>query len=381
MRVQQVTLTTAQDWAPLDALRAMEPDGVLVFGAVSWFEQGGLHAALRERFPQARLLGCSTAGEISREGVHSNTCVVTALKFDRTRLRSVTLTVAAMQDSHSTGQSLGQALAAPDLQAVLIYGPGVAVNGSALVAGLSQGLGRIVPITGGLAGDDGAFVRTWVLGDEGVSDRQAVALGFYGSSLRLGHGSYGGWLPFGPARRVTGVDGNVLRELDGEPALTIYKRYLGDHAKDLPASGLLFPFLMEGAESSAQGLIRTILGVDEAQGSLTLAGDVPLGAQLRLMQASTDRLVDGAEHAAESAQSLDPAADSLAILVSCVGRKLVMGSRVDDEVEAVGDVLGPRPVLTGFYSNGEISPLGEAGACQLHNQTMTITTMGEALEI
>jgi len=381
MRVQQVILTTPQDWGPLEALRSMQPDGVLVFGAVAWFEQLGLHQALRERFPQARLLGCSTAGEISREGVHSGSCIVTGLKFERTRLRSITLPVPSMLDSHSTGQGLGQALAEPDLQAVLVYGPGVAVNGSALVAGLAQGLGRSVPITGGLAGDDGAFVKTWVLGDEGVSDRNAVALGLYGSSLRFGHGSYGGWLPFGPARRVTRAHGNVLQELDGEPALTIYKRYLGDHAKDLPASGLLFPFLMEDVQSGSQGLIRTILSVDEAHGSLTLAGDVPQGAQLKLMQASTDRLIDGAEHAAEAARALAPPADVLAILVSCVGRKLVMGSRVDDEVEAVGDVLGPQPVLTGFYSNGEICPADGAGPCQLHNQTMTITTMGEALEI
>lgn len=380
MRVQQVILTTSPDWAPLEALRVLDPDALLVFGAVSWFERSGLYPVLRERFPRACLLGCSTAGEISREGVSSGGCVVTALKFDRTRLRCITLPVSRMEDSYPTGQGLGQALAAPDLQAVLVYGPGVAINGSALVAGMTQGLGRSVPITGGLAGDDGAFERTWVMGDDGVSDRNAVALGLYGNSLLLGHGSYGGWLPFGPARRVTRVQGNVLQELDGEPALTIYKRYLGDHARDLPASGLLFPFLMEGTSSSAGGLIRTILGVDEPSGSLILAGEVPQGAQLKLMQASTDRLIDGAEHAAEAALALAPPADELAILVSCVGRKLVMGSRVDDEVEAVGDVLGPRPVLTGFYSNGEICPLGGAGPCQLHNQTMTITTMAEALE-
>jgi len=381
MHVRQVTLTTVGDWGPLDELAGMAPEGVLVFGAVPWFEKADLHAALRERFPQARLLGCSTAGEIAREGVLSGSCVVTCLEFDRTRLNSVAVPVSRMDDSYAAGQMLGLGLAAPDLQAVLLYGPGVELNGSALVAGLSQGLGRTVPITGGLAGDDGAFERTWVLGDDGVSDRKAVALGLYGSCLQFGHGSYGGWMPFGPARRVTRAQGNVLYELDGEPALTIYKKYLGDHAKDLPASGLLFPFLMEGTELSGQGLIRTILGVDEDSGSMTLAGDVPQGSVLKLMQASTDRLVDGAEHAAEAALASSPAANTLAILVSCVGRKLVMGGRVDDEVDAVGDVLGAQPVLTGFYSNGEICPIGETGPCQLHNQTMTITTMGEALEI
>jgi hypothetical protein len=90
-------------------------------------------------------------------------------------------------------------------------------------------------------------------------------------------------------------------------------------------------------------------------------------------------LVDGAEVAAAATLSMlgGNADDSLAILVSCVGRKLVMGGRVDDEVEAVADVLGSQALLTGFYSYGEISPFTPGSACQLHNQTMTITCIGE----
>ncbi|MDP1153786.1 FIST C-terminal domain-containing protein, partial [Klebsiella pneumoniae] len=76
---------------------------------------------------------------------------------------------------------------------------------------------------------------------------------------------------------------NVLYELDGEPALDIYKRYLGDHARELPGSGLLFPFAMLGDDDSESGLVRTILGVDEAQGSVTLAGDIDPQGYLRLM--------------------------------------------------------------------------------------------------
>jgi hypothetical protein len=171
----------------------------------------------------------------------------------------------------------------------------------------------------------------------------------------------------------------VLYELDGEPALEIYKRYLGDHAKDLPASGLLFPFAMLGEDHSAVGLIRTILGVDEATGSLTLAGEINLDGYLKLMHASTDKLVNGAESAAEAAAAMIQAkGQSLSILVSCVGRKLVMGNRVDEEVEAVGEVFGSNSVLTGFYSYGEISPFTPGASCKLHNQTMTITCIGEA---
>ncbi|MDD0837603.1 FIST N-terminal domain-containing protein [Curvibacter sp. HBC61] len=379
MRVQQVKLSSSQDLAALDELLGLDPAMLLVFGAVPFFSDFDLHGALRSRFPKALLMGCSTAGEISPDGVSDGQCVVTAVKFDRTTLRLASTRADTMADSFSAGERLGRDLAAPELQGVLLYGPGVALNGSALVEGLTCALGPGVPITGGLAADAGAFTQTWVLGNDGVSDRAVVALGLYGEAVRLGHGSFGGWVPFGPARRVTRAEGNVLHELDGEPALTIYKRYLGDHAKDLPASGLLFPFSMHDEAQDGTGLIRTILAVDEASGSLTLAGEVAQGCFLKLMQASTDRLIDGAENAAEAARAMQGGHDAtLAILVSCVGRKLVMGSQVDEEVASVGEVLGPRALLTGFYSNGEISPLAEAGNCELHNQTMTITTLYEA---
>jgi hypothetical protein len=229
-----------------------------------------------------------------------------------------------------------------------------------------------------LAGDAAAFTETWVLDQSGASHDRIVCVGLYGASVSFSHGSFGGWTAFGPARRVTRSDHNVLFELDGEPALDVYKRYLGDHAKDLPASGLLFPFSMLGTDHSKVGLIRTILGVDESNGSLTLAGDIEPGGYLELMHASTDALVDGAEAAALAAKNMIQGhADGLALLISCVGRKLVMGGRVDEEIEAVGDVFGQGSVLAGFYSNGEISPFTAHAECKLHNQTMTITHIAE----
>jgi hypothetical protein len=283
-----------------------------------------------------------------------------------------------MDDSFAAGERLGRQLAAPGLKAVMVFGPGVQINGSALVDGITSIIGSSIPITGGLAGDGGAFKQTFTLGPDGVCDNAVVAVGLGGEALRFGHGSFGGWEPFGPARKVTRCANNVLFELDGEPALDVYKRYLGDHAKELPASGLLFPFAMLGEDHSAIGLIRTILGVDEATGSLTLAGEIDPNGYLKLMHSSTDKLVNGAEAAAEAAaQMLNNPGESVAILVSCVGRKLVMGNRVDEEVEAVGDVFGSKATLTGFYSYGEISPFTPGASCKLHNQTMTITYLSE----
>ena len=356
----------------------LEPNLVLVFATPDFFVPGGGAEALIGCFPEADLLGCSTAGEIANSGVMEHGVVVTAIRFERTRVIPATADLANMADSRNAGRRLAKALAAPDLRTVLVFGQGVAINGSALVEGMIDVLGTNLPITGGLAGDNGAFVRTFTLGSTGVSDRAIVAVGLAGDTLHVGHGSFGGWEPFGPARRVTRCDGNILYELDDEPALEIYKRYLGEYARDLPASGLLFPFAMLGEDLSAVGLIRTILGVDEQQGSLTLAGEIQQGGHLKLMHASTDALVNGAESAARAvAATASLPRPVLAILVSCVGRKLVMGDRVDEEVEAVVDVLGNDTVRTGFYSYGEISPFTPALSCKLHNQTMTITTFAE----
>ena len=308
------------------------------------------------------------------------TCVVTAVKFGPgVTLRVAEAAAPAMDACEGAGASLGAALKGPGLRAVLLFGKGVGVNGSAIIKGLAGQVGPHTPISGGLAGDDGAFKATLTLGPSGLSADGFVAVGFYGEALTLSFGSQGGWTPFGPTRKVTRSQGNLLYELDGAPALDVYKRYLGDHAQGLPASGLLFPFEMLDEQQSRLGLIRTILGVDEGEGSIILAGDIVPGGFLRLMQASTNDLVDGAEGSARQVVERLGAASrrGLALLVSCVGRRIVMGDGVEEELEAVAEVLGGEAMLAGFYAYGEIAPFGADRECKLHNQTMTITLLGE----
>jgi hypothetical protein len=374
MRVKQASFRN-----PAEATGCFDdiaPNLVLVFAAIEQFTAEQFAGNLQLAFPDALLMGCSTAGEISTAGVDDGSCNLTAVQFESTPLRAASAALAGMEDSQAAGRRIGEQLAGDDLRAVMVFAPGVNINGSALVDGIAASIGVTVPITGGLAGDGGAFRQTFTLGPHGVRDDVIVAVGLYGNRLRFHHGSFGGWEPFGPARKVTRCSGNVLYELDGEPALDVYRRYLGEYARDLPASGLLFPFAMLGEDHGAIGLIRTILGIDATDGSLTLAGEIEAGGYLKLMHASTDKLVDGAESAAQ-ATAVDPVSDRLAVLVSCVGRKLVMGNRVDEEIEAVAEVLGSQVTLTGFYSYGEISPFMPGSTCKLHNQTMTITCLGE----
>lgn len=378
MDLQQCRYSTFPDAGALAPLVRIKPHLVIVFGSVSRMTGAALPTLLREQFPDAHQIGCTTAGEISSEGVFDDSLVVTAVRFRQPDFRVASVAMTGMEDSAVAGRRLGEKLAADGLHSILVLGPGVDINGSALIEGLTQAVGPKVTLTGGLAGDGGKFTKTWTLCDGVMSDRQVVGVGFYGTAIQLAHGSFGGWQPFGATRRVTRSSANVLYELDGEPALDIYKKYLGEYARDLPGSGLLFPFAMIDKAHGETGLIRTILGIDEAQGSLTLAGDIVEGGYLRLMTASTNALVDGAEAAAMAAQKMFKKGDPcLALLISCVGRKLLMGGRVDEEVEAVAAVFGASAVLTGFYSNGEISPYVSSTECKLHNQTMTITCLSD----
>jgi len=356
-----------------------EPDGrpslALVFGAPALLESAERLAEIRSAFPSARAVGCSTAGEVFGTTVNDDTLTCTAITFASTRVQVAHVAVAP-DASAEAGAALARELANPDLRHVLVFAEGLQVNGSELARGLQAELAEGVTVTGGLAADGDRFGRTVVLADT-PSEATVVAVGLSGASLRVGYGSLGGWDPFGPSRLVTASRGNQLFSLAGEPALDLYERYLGDQAAGLPASGLLFPLALRGADEEDE-VVRTLLAIDRETQSITFAGDVPEGCQVRLMKANFDRLVDGAGNAAEASRaSLRGSDTELALLVSCVGRKLVLKQRVEEEVESAAQILGAGATLTGFYSYGELSPLVDSPTCRLHNQTMTITTLSE----
>lgn len=378
MHIEQCKWTEANGWQPqppgqLDSTVQL----VLLFGSPTVLKSDGYWDDLKRAYPDACYLGCSTAGEICDIRVTDDSLVVNAVGFEHTQVRGSAIALNPGEGSFAAGERLGKTLDPEGLAHVFVLSDGLHVNGSDLVRGLAQHLPAGVAVTGGLSGDGDRFRETLVVWNGQTSAGTVAALGFYGDRLQVGYGSLGGWTPFGPERTITRSQGNVLYELDGKSALELYKKYLGDRADGLPATGLLFPLSLR-TPTGDRRLVRTILSIDEAEQSLTFAGEMPEGTTAQLMHASIDRLIDGAMAAAQTCvEAIGGTSPALAILISCVGRKLVLKQRIEEEVEGVREILGDRPVLTGFYSYGEISPFAPGFPCELHNQTMTITTFSE----
>ncbi len=356
---------------------SFSPNLIFIFGNRELLEKSQIPSQLHELYPEAIFSGCSTAGEIAGESVSDHTIIATGIRFRNTPLEFASVPLIDIDyNSTEAGKRLVSQLPPAGLKHVFVVSDGLRVNGTDLVLGMRAGLASHVTLTGGLAGDGPQFKKTVILEPDGnIASESVAAIGFYGDSICIGFGSRGGWDSFGLDRRVTRSRENVLIEIDDQPALDLYKSFLGDRAKDLPSSGLLFPLSMRDSEDRAP-VVRTILGINEDDKSLTFAGDIPEGSFVRLMKANNDRLIRGAEEAAIASMEDMDGAPEFALLVSCVGRKLVLKQMVEEEVESVSDVLG-KPAMAGFYSYGELAPFNKHESCELHNQTMTITTFRE----
>jgi len=377
MVVEQKKWTKTEGWLTIiDRQLSEKAMLVFVFGGRKILENSEHFETIRAFYPQAHILLNSTSGEIYNTDVLSDSLIVTAVFFEHTHLKLASINISEVESSCEAGRYLAKELIDDKLTNLFVVSDGQRVNGSMLVKGFNKENPNKIPVTGGLAGDGANFEKTLVGIDKAPEEGEIVAIGFYGSRLKIGHGSMGGWSPFGPERYITRSKSNVLYELDGQNALELYKKYLGKMADGLPGTALLFPLSVRLSDES-QSVVRTILSIDEEKQSMTFAGDVPEGKRARLMKANFDRLIDGATVAASDSIKIGEKNPDLAILISCIGRRLVLSQRTEEEVEVVREILGEQAVITGFYSYGEISPLLPESHCDLLNQTMTITTFSE----
>lgn len=351
---------------------------VLVFVLGSINTDDRWYTFLRSKYPKAAIISCSSSEVIIGQSMLEKNVGYTAIQFDCTPFRVNQLKIDDSKTIFEAGKRLVEPLVQEDLTCVLLFSDGKSINGSEMISGVNSALDQHVIITGGMASDGAQFISTTVGYNEVPKNNQLVAVGLYGDSISVGFGSKGGWDAFGPRRLVTKSSGNILYELDGKNALELYKKYLGERADHLPGSALLFPLALY-KENITNYLVRTVLDVNESDSAMVFAGDIPEGSQVQLMKANFDRLIDGAAESAEQGLStLSSEKAEFALLISCIGRKLVLGQRVEEEIEVCSSIFGESTILTGFYSHGEFSPLSDGVGCQLYNQSMTITTFSEA---
>ena len=350
---------------------------VLVFGNRQLMQQQAFRETLRQSFPEAEIVGCTTSGEILGSRIYDGSICLTAIEFQKSKVHVVDKLYFDGDNAQDFGRALAQQMPAENLKHALLISDGQQVNGADLVEGIGEALPETVSVTGGLAGDDVDFNETIVWRNDNVQSGLIVLVGLYGDDLKVGYGHMGGWRAFGPLREITQSKENVLYELDGKPALELYKQFLGPHAENLPASALLFPLALHHDDGD-ESRVRTILSIDEKTNSMIFAGNMPQGETCQLMRSNNENLIDGASGAAEIAfENMSEFKPEVALLVSCVGRRLVLNQRCEDEIEAVIDVFPSDCTICGFYSYGEVSPSIPVGKCGLHNQTMTITLFSE----
>lgn len=379
MKLQQIKVNASTKETVLFTSNEFEQGNtqlVLAFGERTFLEKTKPYQKLNELYPKADIVICSTSGQISNTNLVENNLIATAISFEKTQIKVCEIDIQLNSDLNVLGNVIKKELLSDDLKSILILSEGSFINGTELINELIIQTKESIPIFGGLAGDEYNFEKTIVGLNSDATPGKIVAIGFYGNAIHFGFGSEGGWSDFGPEREVTHSENNVLYKIGDRFALDLYKEYLGKYAEELPGSSLYFPLSMK-EKSDSEPIVRTILSIDEEKKSMTFAGNIPKGSMVRLMKGNFDKLIDASYNAAETISKSLQHEPQLALLVSCVGRKIVLGNRIEEEIEAVKEVFGNKMLVCGFYSYGEISPTLSKVACELHNQTMTITTMYE----
>jgi len=377
MKIVQLVKHENKDWQYVLERQELQSPLVLVFGNRYLLESDSLYVEIKELFPKGHIIFASSCAEISSNTVNNNSITITAIEFEKSSFIIKTDNVLNKDlNSFETGKALVSQLPQEGLKYIFVVSEGSFINGSQLTKGMNVSTENNIVITGGLCGDDTRFEKTLASYNETPKEGELVAVGFYGDTLEISFSIHGGWTPFGPERIVTKSEGNKLYELDNLPALDLYKNYLGEKAKDLPSAALLFPFSVT-TDGERQSIVRSILNIDEKDNAVILAGDIQENSKVQLMMTNVDNIANASERAATQALEYRVNKPELAILVSCIGRKLVLDQRVEEEIEEVIEVIGKESAISGFYSYGEIAPFHGESACQLHNQTMTITLMSE----
>jgi hypothetical protein len=377
MQIEQKKWTPEKTWETLrsDLKESKEYQLVFVFGSRTLLSSIGFYDEIRNCYPKAQIMMNSTSGEIIDTQVNDDTISLTAIRFDNTKLKTISVNISDYSNSESAGQFIAQSLTPSNITNILVFADGQLVDGKKLVLGLENRIKNPVVISCGLANKGNKFQKTLLGLNEQPCTGKIIAVGFYGEHLTVSHGRMDGWEEFGNEIQITKSNKNTIIELNHEPALKIYSQFVNKHMPSSEGQSLLFPVSIKSNDTQPS-VYRKIKSINEDEKSITFDGDVPEGSYIKMMRANFDSLINGASAAANKSAKSIPKPD-LAIVISNIGRKIILSKRIEEEVEVIREVLGESTAITGFYSYGDISFSQRDAKSEFNNQSMTITTMLE----
>ncbi len=376
MKIDQFTVSVGEiSYSSQSITDLSKASFVLVFASRTMLESSAWIDTIQDRYKNVPVVSCSSSGMIYQSALKEDEVSGIAVQLEKTIVRIESKQLADFSDSKEMGHQLGTDLMEPDLKHVLLFSDGWLVNGSELIDGIYGALSEAVTVGGGFAGDGANFSRTLIGLNQQIERGMVVAIGMYGENLSVGFGKHGGWNEFGEEMEVTEVNGREIVQLDNQSVLSLYREFLGEDADGLPGKALMYPLAVK-LPDFPNPLVRTVMNIDDLEGTIATGQPVPKGAKIQFMRAKFDNIIKGVEQAAEESLKNHISTPEFALVVSCIGRKLLFGKQIEEEIAIVKQALGNTPIVSGFYSNGEIC-MDERGLAELHHQYLTVTTFKE----
>ncbi|QDT05737.1 FIST N domain protein [Rubripirellula lacrimiformis] len=348
---------------------------VLVFAACEFCTDQDPLLEIQNAYPNSAVAGCGTRGQVFEGDLQTQSISVGIIRFRSTTIKTAFAPVESFDQSRQAGVKLAEGIADPLLSGVLLFADGLLTEATDLVRGIQEVLPPNIPIAGGMASDH-SLEHTWVYQQGQAVHGMACAIGLIGDKVEMACATGGGWKLIGEERTATRTSHKTIFEIDGRPALDVYKEHIGPEAiAGLPQSVIRFPIALK---MDLHEVVRDVMGFDEETGAMHLAGDAPQGIGIQFMTTTPEEILDGVDEAVERLlmQTLGVNADALCVCISCSGRGEILGDQTSEEPRLLQELLGKDVKQVGMYAFGEISTT-TSGYPQNHNQTMTVAIIRE----
>ena len=322
-----------------------------------------VHSILKQKNEDIKFIGTTTAGEIINGEAKQSSIALSIMEFENTSFENKYF---FHENNYELGVSVANDLYKEDTKVMILFIEGLLNNGSDVLDGISS-VDSTIPIAGGMAGDNGAFSKTFVFDNNGVYENGLVAVTFNSDILEVFTNYQLNWQAIGKFMTVTKAEKNRLYEIDGVPASDIYKKYLGDRIGDgLPHSAIEFPLLK--IEESGLEVCRTFVHKFDEDGSLLTIGNLEVGDKVRLAFGNVNLILSNAQHDASRYATFQP--ESI-YTYSCASRITFLQSDVVTELKPLNDIAP----ISGFFTYGEIFHQNDKNT--LLNISLTVLGLSE----